>query len=273
LINQQGIHPPKLLDQAVYSSGNEANSGKTLIPSHYSAKSSGQSNLPYRVEETIRAYGKLYGDSGRDINTLLFNESNHENIQPLGYAIAHLHNIYILAETSHGIILVDAHAAHERILYEKLKTQNEQGNVPSQPLLLPLKIAVTSAEADLVEAVTEQFNVLGFDINRAGPETLVIRAIPALMANKNVENLVRDVLADISEEGVSMRLQDHSQHILATIACHSAVRAHRRLTVDEMNALLRDMEHTERSGICNHGRPTWVELSTVELDKFFLRGQ
>jgi DNA mismatch repair protein MutL len=229
--------------------------------------------LPYRVEETIQTYGKLYGDSGQPINNQAITEKQAHGTPPLGHAIAHLHNIYILAETPNGIILVDAHAAHERIMYEKLKKQCERGNVPSQPLLLPLKMAVTLVEAELAEAAAGQFDDLGFDINRAGPETLVIRAIPALMANKNVETLVRDMLADLSEAGMSKRIEERNQHILATIACHSAVRAHRRLTVDEMNALLRDMEHTERSGICNHGRPTWVALTTAELDKFFLRGQ
>lgn len=266
----QPINQPKVLDQVVTPHDNFTNTDKPLMTSYYSATPTEQSRLPYRVEETIQSYGLLYGNGGQAINA---QAETQENQQPLGYAIAHLHNIYILAETPRGIILVDAHAAHERILYEKLKQQTEQGAVPSQPLLLPLKMAVTSSEAELGEAAAEHFRYLGFDISRAGPETLVIRAIPALMINKNVETLVRDVLADFSEQGMSQRIEERNLHILATIACHSAVRAHRRLTVDEMNALLRDMEHTKRSGICNHGRPTWVKLSMAELDKFFLRGQ
>ncbi|MBM4208328.1 MAG: DNA mismatch repair endonuclease MutL [Gammaproteobacteria bacterium] len=269
----QPVHQPLILDRALPEADSSSNGERPLMQAGYAYRPSAQSPLPYRVEETIQTYGKLYGNTAPAINLQSMNEIPSPKDFPLGHAIAHLHNIYILAETPHGIILVDAHAAHERILYEKLKTQTAQGKVPSQPLLLPLQITVISAEAELVETATEQFAELGFEINRAGPETLVIRAIPVLMVNKNVENLVRDVLSDLGEEGFSNRLQERSQHILATIACHSAVRAHRRLTVDEMNALLRDMEHTERSGICNHGRPTWVELTHAELDKFFLRGQ
>jgi DNA mismatch repair protein MutL len=193
--------------------------------------------------------------------------------RPLGHAIAHLHNIYILSETSSGIILVDAHAAHERVTYERLKQQYQNGAIPSQPLLLPIKIKVSAAEADLAEQEYGFFNTLGFEINRSGPETIVLRSIPVLLGNTDIETLVRDVLADLIEHGMSQRIQEKSNEILATVACHGAVRAHRRLTIGEMNALLRDMEQTERIGQCNHGRPTWIELSTNDLDKFFMRGQ
>ena len=238
----------------------------------YSSYQSAQSALPYQVEETIQAYTKLY--SGTDTFTAQRPEQAiQKGFPPLGYAIAHLHNIYILAETRSGIILVDAHAAHERVLYERMKAQAQQGTVPSQPLLLPIKINVSPAEAELTEQAADLFTDLGFDINRSGPETIVVRSVHALMNNTDVEALVRDVLADLAQHGLSQRMQDHGNHILGTIACHSAVRAHRRLTIDEMNALLRDMERTENSGVCNHGRPTWVELTTNELDKFFLRGQ
>jgi DNA mismatch repair protein MutL len=139
--------------------------------------------------------------------------------------------------------------------------------------LLPIKITVSVAEADLAEDEHEFFNTLGFEINRSGPETIVLRSIPILLSNIDMETLIRDVLADITEHGMSQRIQEKSNEILATVACHGAVRARRRLTIDEMNALLRDMEQTERIGQCNHGRPTWIELSTNDLDKFFLRGQ
>ena len=145
--------------------------------------------------------------------------------------------------------------------------------MPSQPLLLPIKIKVSAAEADLAEQEQEFFNELGFEINRSGPETIVLRSIPVLLGNTDMEALIRDVLADMTEHGMSQRIQEKSNEILATVACHGSVRAHRRLTIDEMNALLRDMEQTERIGQCNHGRPTWIELSTNDLDKFFLRGQ
>ena len=233
--------------------------------------SAAQSMLPYGVEETIQAYAKLYsgGRESKDQPTI---KSEKETF-PLGYAIAHLHNIYILSETSKGIILVDAHAAHERVVYERLKQQSEQGGIPSQPLLLPIKLNVSHSEADLAEQDTGVFAGLGFEVSRAGPEAIVVHAIPAILQGHDVEGLIKDVLSDFTQHGMSNRIKDHENRLLATIACHGAVRAQRRLTVDEMNALLREMEKTVRSGQCNHGRPTWVELSKADLDKFFLRGQ
>ncbi|HEY8159815.1 MAG TPA: DNA mismatch repair endonuclease MutL [Methylobacter sp.] len=233
----------------------------------YSPRSPQQASLPLQIEESIQAYASLYPKSEPVVQPM------QSEAKPLGHAIAHLHSIYILSETPTGIILVDAHAAHERITYERLKQQYQNGAVPSQPLLLPIKIKVSGAEADLAEQEYEFFNTLGFEINRSGPETIVLRSIPILLSNIDMETLIRDVLADITEHGMSQRIQEKSNEILATVACHGAVRAHRRLTIDEMNALLRDMEQTERIGQCNHGRPTWVELSTNDLDKFFLRGQ
>ncbi|PPK74942.1 DNA mismatch repair protein MutL [Methylobacter tundripaludum] len=233
----------------------------------YSSRSPQQASLPLHVEEAIQAYASLYP------NPEPVPQPAQPEARPLGHAIAHLHNIYILSETPSGIILVDAHAAHERVTYERLKQQYQNGAVPSQPLLLPIKIKVSAAEADLAEQEHEFFNTLGFEINRSGPETIVLRSIPVLLGNTDMETLVRDVLADMTEHGMSQRIQEKSNEILATVACHGAVRAHRRLTIDEMNALLRDMEQTERIGQCNHGRPTWIELSTNDLDKFFLRGQ
>ena len=263
--NQQGHLTTNATDAFI---GNGVNLNRP-----YSAYPPAQAALPYQVEETIQAYAKFYSASTPEGAPIPGHTTSEQDVPPLGYAIAHLHNIYILAETHTGIILVDAHAAHERILYEKLKAQAQQGNVPRQPLLLPIKINVSPAEADLAEQAAELFTELGFEINLSGPETVVIRAVPALMNNTDMEALVRDVLSDLAQHGLSNRMQEHSKHILGTIACHSAVRAHRRLTIAEMNALLRDMESTENSGVCNHGRPTWVELSTKELDKFFLRGQ
>lgn len=232
----------------------------------YSPRPPQQASLPLHVEEAIQAYASLYPKPEPV-------EKAPPEAKPLGHAIAHLHNIYILSETATGIILVDAHAAHERVTYERLKQQYQNGAVPSQPLLLPIKIKVSAAEADLAEQEQEFFTSLGFELNRAGPETIVLRSIPVLLGNTDMETLIRDVLSDMAEHGMSRRIQEKSNEILATVACHGAVRAHRRLTIDEMNALLRDMEQTERIGQCNHGRPTWIELSTGDLDKFFLRGQ
>ena len=238
----------------------------------YNQRPPQQTSLSLTVAETIKAYASLYPED-QSIQKQQQPLPQAQDMPPLGYAIAHLHNIYILAETPKGIILVDAHAAHERVTYERLKQQYQQGAVPSQPLLLPIKINVSSAEADLAEQEHEFFRSLGFELNRSGPETIILRSTPALLGNIDKETLIRDVLADITEHGMSHRIQEQSNQLLATIACHGAVRAHRRLNIEEMNALLRDMEQTERIGQCNHGRPTWIELSTNDLDKFFLRGQ
>ncbi len=233
----------------------------------YNPRPPQQGSLPLQVEEVVNAYASLYPKPESVAQPI------PSDPKPLGNAIAHLHNIFILAETVSGIILVDTHAAHERITYERLKQQYQNGSIPSQPLLLPIKIKVSTSEADLAEQEHEFFMSLGFELNRSGPETLVLRSIPVLLGNTDLETLIRDVLSDMTEYGMSRRIQDKSNEILSTVACHGAVRARRRLTVDEMNALLRDMEQTERIGQCNHGRPTWIALSTQELDKFFLRGQ
>jgi DNA mismatch repair protein MutL len=227
-----------------------------------------QSSLPFTVAETLQAYSSLHAK-----DELVAPLATTSAIPPLGFAIAHLHDIYILSETANGLVLVDAHAAHERVIYERLKQQHQHGEIPSQPLLLPIKITVSSAEADLVEQQPDFFLSLGFELTRSGLETIVLRASPALFAGTDVAGLITDVLTDINVQGMSTRIQTQANELLATIACHGAVRARRHLTITEMNALLRDMEQTERSGQCNHGRPTWVELSKQELDKFFLRGQ
>jgi len=222
------------------------------------------------VAEQIKAYGKLYPQTDLANSTQPASESA---LPPLGFALAHIHNIYILAETANGIILVDAHAAHERVTYERLKQHYHNRAIVSQPLLLPIKLQVTAAEADLAEQEHEFFMGLGFEINRSGPETVVLRATPALLAKADVDQLVRDILADLATHGVSHKAQESLNAILATMACHSSVRAKRKLSIEEMNALLRDMEQTERIGQCNHGRPTWVALSHQDLDRFFMRGQ
>ncbi len=231
-----------------------------------------QATLPMQVAENIEAYASLY-PKDEVLESENIKPKQTEGAPPLGYALAHIHSIYILSETEKGIILVDAHAAHERITYERLKKQYHEGSIPSQPLLLPLKIQVSDMEAELVEQENDFFNSLGFELNRTGPEAIVLRSSPALLGREDMDALIRDILADLVTHGVSQRALEKSNEILATMACHGSVRAKRKLTVDEMNALLRDMEQTERIGQCNHGRPTWVELSHSDLDKFFLRGQ
>ncbi|MEC4750232.1 DNA mismatch repair endonuclease MutL [Methylomicrobium sp. Wu6] len=242
-------------------------------PPAFQSRPSQQASLPLSVQEEIRAYAALHSTPVPTPSPAPMPAPEKTDVHPLGYAVAHLHNIYILSETPTGVILVDTHAAHERISYERLKRQYEQGAVAQQPLLLPIKIQVSTREADLAEQSHDYFAALGLEVNRSGPETLVLRSVPALLAGADAETLLRDVLADLSVHGASQRIQQQANAVLATMACHGSVRAHRRLTVSEMNALLRDMEQTERSGQCNHGRPTWIELSTQELDKFFMRGQ
>ena len=194
-------------------------------------------------------------------------------VPPLGYAIAQLKGVYILAENVQGLVLVDMHAAHERITYERLKVAMASEGLRSQPLLVPESLAVSQREADCAEEHAAWFQRLGFELQRLGPESLAIRQIPALLKQAEATQLVRDVLADLLEYGSSDRIQAHLNELLGTMACHGAVRANRRLSLPEMNALLRDMEHTERSGQCNHGRPTWTQLGMDELDKLFLRGR
>ncbi len=242
-------------------------------PSHttpaYRENATRQSSLTWQVQEGLQAYAAVHPQALEQPHC----PTDNAALPPLGYAVAHIHNIYILSETATGVILVDAHAAHERITYERLKQHYQQGAIPSQPLLLPIKLSVSEREAEWAESGHEFFSALGFELNRMGPETIVLRAIPALLHGVDVEALIRDVLADMLEHGTSQRIQAQANQFLATMACHGSVRARRRLTIAEMNALLRDMEQTERIGQCNHGRPTWIEMGINDLDKFFLRGQ
>ncbi len=234
-------------------------------------RSASQSHLSLAVKEQVDAYGALHPPVPITPNEL--QRATEPGIPPLGYAIAQLHGVYILAENSDGLVMVDMHAAHERITYERMKQAHEQGRVISQPLLVPVSLRVSEHEARLAEEHHGVFAELGFEINRLGPDTLAIRQLPALLCEADVTQLVRDVLADLATHGGSARITEHLNEIMATMACHGAVRAHRKLNLPEMNALLRDMERTERSGQCNHGRPTWVQLRMDELDKLFLRGR
>lgn len=191
---------------------------------------------------------------------------------PLGYAIAQLHGIYVLAQNATGLVIVDMHAAHERITYEHLKHAVHNEALKVQPLLVPVAVAVSEAEADYAEAQQKALLAVGMGVERLGPETLSIRQIPAILSRQDAEQLLRDVLSDLMEHGSSDRVEAVRDELLAAMACHGSVRANRQLSLAEMNGLLRDMENTERSGQCNHGRPTWVQLSVNELDKLFLRG-
>lgn len=192
---------------------------------------------------------------------------------PLGYAVAQLHGVYILSQTERGMVVVDMHAAHERITYERMKAQYLGEGIDTQPLLVPVSMSVSEAQVELAEREHDTISAMGVTLAAAGPETLLIREVPALLKNSSVEALVREMLEELERYGRSQVVRDHLFDLLSTMACHGSVRANRRLEIEEMNALLRDMERTERSGQCNHGRPTWTEMSMRDLDRLFLRGQ
>ncbi|MGH8251206.1 MAG: DNA mismatch repair endonuclease MutL [Steroidobacteraceae bacterium] len=192
---------------------------------------------------------------------------------PLGQAVAQLHGIYIVAQNAEGMVLVDMHAAHERVLYERLKSALDTGSGARQALLVPATVATSEAEAALAERHREELGRTGIVVDRIGPATLAIREVPVVLAGQDVAGVLRDALADLGQEGTTHRIDERQHELLANIACRAAVRAHRQLTVPEMNALLRDMEQTERSGQCSHGRPTWTRMTLAELDRMFLRGR
>ena len=199
--------------------------------------------------------------------------AERQDLPPLGYAIAQLSGVYVLAENASGLVIVDMHAAHERIVYEKLKRSFDSKEIVRQPLLVPATLAVSESEAALVDDNAETFERLGLVVSRAGPGSIVIREVPALLNQADVEGLVRDVLSDLSAAGSSSRVGDACDELLATMACHHSIRANRSLSHEEMNALLREMETTDRADQCNHGRPTWTTVSMAELDRLFLRGR
>ena len=238
-----------------------------------------QRSLGLTVREPASAWRPLLGSVGAFGATAAHapavdeSEIDPGDAPPLGYAVAQLKGVYILAENAEGLIVVDMHAAHERILYERLKSQQAAGGVASQPLVVPLDLALSEREADLAETFAGTFRELGFEIDRASGESLVVRSVPAILSSSDLPRLIRDVIADLAEFGMSDRLADEVNERLATSACHHAVRANRRLTIAEMNAVLRDMEATERSDQCNHGRPTWRQVSLAELDSWFRRGR
>ena len=220
------------------------------------------------VRETLSSYGVMAGGSSLAAAT----EQSAE-VPPLGYAIAQLSGIYILSENKDGLVVVDMHAAHERIVYEKMKQSYRDRGMVRQPLLVPTTVAVAENEADLAEQSAELLQQLGLIVDRSGPSSLTVREVPALLKDADIESLLRDMLADLSEAGRSSRVDDVSDDYLATMACHHSVRANRLLSMDEMNALLREMEQTDRADQCNHGRPTWTTITLSELDRLFLRGR
>ncbi|MBL1432314.1 MAG: DNA mismatch repair endonuclease MutL [Gammaproteobacteria bacterium] len=258
---------------AVVSSPTEPAGAPTSAAANYRQHVNSQARLSFNVKESLDAMTSLYAprDTEKQIETPL--EANTD-VPLLGYAIAQIHGIYILAENSQGVILVDMHAAHERITYEHMKrTLTDQRALRQQPLLIPQTVSVSEKETRIVESHSDVLMRLGFDVNVMSDSSVMLRQVPSLLADTDVEQLLRDVLSDIAEHGDSDRVNEEINAMLGTMACHASVRANRKLTVAEMNALLRDMERTERSGQCNHGRPTWVQLTVAELDKLFMRGR
>ncbi len=225
-----------------------------------------QPQLGLRVKEQLPAYESF-------LSATLSEPEPDREIPPLGYALAQLAGVFVLAQNADGLIIVDMHAAHERVTYERLKSQFEGGGLTAQPLLVPTAIAVSDSEADAAENHAAWFGSLGFELTRSGPDRLSLRQVPALLRDADCEQLVRDVIADLCEQGSSARPEQHLNEVLSTMACHGSIRANRQLTLDEMNALLREMEKTDRGDQCNHGRPTWTRLTLQELDRLFMRGQ
>ena len=237
-----------------------------------------QGKTAANLAEQFVNYGELHPTTDVSVSTqsvpvLSPEHAEADEAPPLGYAIGQLQGIYILAENQQGMVLVDMHAAHERVTYERMKLAWAEDSIRRQPLLLPITMNVSESEANLVEEYQELLTALGLECSRMSTETLVVRSTPAMLRDADTEQLVRDVLSDLKTHGSSSRIKEKINEVLATMACHGSVRANRKVTVPEMNALLRDMERTERSGQCNHGRPTWIQLSLDELDKLFLRGK
>jgi DNA mismatch repair protein MutL len=237
----------------------------------FNAYAPAKPNTPMQVQETIELYQTLIADPVFTPQPIVVQEKN--DIPPMGYAIAQLQGIYILAETKEGLIIVDQHAAHERIMYERLKLQWQEQSLTAQALLVPLTIAISTKEKAYVEEHLEIFEQLGFEIDIFSENSLAIRQVPSIIKQKDVEPLIRDIINDLLNLGHSKQTQDYIDTILGGVACRGAIQAHHELSLHEMNALLRDMEITPRIDQCNHGRPTWTKLSMKELDSLFLRGR
>ncbi len=240
-----------------------------------------QGGLGLGIREPLADYAAIFGTAPAATGLAAIDMPQNGNVDnaveqgvpPLGYALAQLAGIYVLAENSHGLVLIDMHAAHERITYEKLKTAQACDGIRAQLLLVPLTLALSEREAGCAEDHAEALAQLGFDIVRSGPQSITVKRYPGLLEGADIGGLVRDVLGDLLTHGSTRRLEETRNEVLSTMACHGSVRANRRLNLAEMNALLREMEATERSAQCNHGRPTWVQMSVAELDRMFLRGR
>jgi len=267
----------------------------STTPGSYSGSVSGrpplQSSIPLSVREQFEGMSRLgasnpnaprpidpYGRSNESIlnavdEQTLGGTTDDTEAPPLGFAIAHLHGVYVLAQNAHGLVIVDAHAAHERITYERLKQEYEDGSIKTQALLVPVSVSVSESEADCCEAQEASLNEIGLSVDRLGLEEIRVRAVPVILGHADCSALVKDVLSDLLEYGTSERIKQAIDAVLSSMACHGSVRANRQLSVSEMNALLRLIEVTPNSGQCNHGRPTWTQLDMQSLDGLFMRGR
>ncbi len=230
------------------------------------------SSLALGLAQPVAFYETLFGRETLP-EQAVESEASAPAEHPLGFALAQLCGVYVLAQNAHGLVIVDMHAAHERIMYERLKTTLDACAIPMQPLLVPVTFGAEALDVATVEEHGETLRAIGFDLAAASPASLIVRAIPALLADADARELARDVLREIREFGASRALTERRNELLGTMACHAAVRANRKLSLPEMNALLREMEATDRSGQCNHGRPTWHQITLPELDKLFMRGR
>jgi len=251
--------------------------GVSAVPPAYASNGHYSQGLPLRAADGgapgVWAVAEMLRGGGSEIphHEIPYGQDAPPGAAPLGEALAQIHGIYILAQNEHGLVLVDMHAAHERVLYEKMKAQ--QGGAATQLLLAPISIEMKVDELDGLLAQRDEWQAAGFDLERLGPQTLVVRSVPALLPREDIAALVRDVVGDVTSDGASHHLDSATDRLLGTIACRSAIHAHRRLTLAEMNALLRQMEQTPRADQCNHGRPTWTQVTLQELDRMFLRGR
>ena len=287
----QGIHQFvfRALHQALSKPASTAESAPSMVHQSFPVQSFSGQSFPqqfapmqqairlHTAEQPLVFYDALFGT--RDAAALPLKEEdgiserNESGIPPLGFALAQLAGIYILAQNQNGLVVVDTHAAHERIVYEKLKTSLDHQQIATQPLLIPVSFAAEALDIATAEEERTAIMQLGFDIMPLSPTTLAVRAMPAMLKQAHAEAAARDVLQELREYGATRTLTERRNELLSTLACHSAVRANQNLTITEMNSILREMERTERSGQCNHGRPTWFQMTIKELDALFMRGK
>lgn len=254
----------------------QTQSGSTSIPYNTSLhlpRSDTPAHSRPNFYQALATTGSIHASSQTIPDHSVAEDDSQHACPPLGFAIAQLHGIFILAQNQQGLVIVDMHAAHERIVYEQLKSAIAQEDIRKQQLLVPITMSISSAEMEAVERYHSLLAEMGIEVDVVSQQSLVIRGMPQLLHQENPSQLIHDILADLVTHGHSSRVEEKRNDLLSTIACHGSVRAHRNLTIAEMNALLRSMESTERSGQCNHGRPTWVQLDMAELNRFFLRGR